>query len=213
MMNDLQYPTFTDQNGETGRTNWCNLAYAEEQPRKFKEGDMVKIKRDCSWCKAGKIYPLHYGYVSGELKDRLYAWDNTITEKEGGCNCQNNWELVEEVEQSIETQYKVIKDIDDKVKIGDTIESSHYNDLTIRLLIEGGYIEEFKKWDGGRLDYYYFIDVANEVCRERDMETNLDNERYNRGNYFPTREQAEEALKRVEKVLADYKQEIINEGN
>lgn len=40
---DLQYTTFTDQNGETGRTHWCNLAYAEEQPRKFKEGDMVKI--------------------------------------------------------------------------------------------------------------------------------------------------------------------------
>jgi hypothetical protein len=59
---------------------------------KFKEGDLVRIKRYCSGCEAGRVYPLHFADRYGELHDNLWAWDGTV---EGcGCDCENNWELM-----------------------------------------------------------------------------------------------------------------------
>lgn len=74
----------------TPRRNIFNLVYMS----KFKVGDKVRMKKDCSGNKAGQVYEVHYGTVYGFEKDRLYAWNETTTDC--GCSCQDKWELVEE---------------------------------------------------------------------------------------------------------------------
>ena len=54
---------------------------------KFKVGDRVRVKRDCSGAIKGEIYTLTMGSRNGNGMDALWAG--------GRCNCQYNWILVE----------------------------------------------------------------------------------------------------------------------
>jgi len=67
---------------------------------KFKVGDKVKIKQDCSRCIAGEICTLKRGEIDGKTLNDIYARNERV-EKLGssGCSCENNWELVEEEKQ------------------------------------------------------------------------------------------------------------------
>ncbi len=57
----------------------------------FKEGDLVRIKSNCSGLKKGEIYPLHSGGAQGE-EQMLYAWNNDV--EKCGCSCETNWEKI-----------------------------------------------------------------------------------------------------------------------
>lgn len=52
----------------------------------FKEGDKVKILRNCSGAEKGKTYVLQYGSENGCEEDFLFAG--------GLCSCHQNWKLV-----------------------------------------------------------------------------------------------------------------------
>ena len=66
----------------------------------FKEGDIVKIKRDCSKCLAGEIGVLKYGsYKNNGSTDELFAITENVKHlnEGGGCSCKENWELIQPV--------------------------------------------------------------------------------------------------------------------
>jgi len=58
---------------------------------KFKEGDKVKIKSNCSGSIAGNFYTLTREDNSSSLR---------ATDEKGisGCSCQNNWILIKEID-------------------------------------------------------------------------------------------------------------------
>ena len=53
--------------------------------KKFKVGDLVRMKEDCSGCEAGKVYPLHSTNRRGEPSEDLWAWDGTVEVGRDGC--------------------------------------------------------------------------------------------------------------------------------
>ena len=62
----------------------------------FKEGDIIKMKCNCSGAIKGNKYKLVYGYPDGNFKKFLVAWKGEGNEDVNpGCSCQENWELVE----------------------------------------------------------------------------------------------------------------------
>ena len=58
---------------------------------KFKVGDRVKIRVDCSGCITDEVYTLMRGYVSGGNKYKLVARGGKIEGNGCGCHCQHNW--------------------------------------------------------------------------------------------------------------------------
>ncbi len=62
---------------------------------KFKEGDLVRIKENCSGTLKDINYRLRFGGSAND-KNVLYAWDESIGDIACcGCSCQRNWEKVE----------------------------------------------------------------------------------------------------------------------
>lgn len=64
---------------------------------KFKKGDRVRVKRECTGCVPGEVYILHDEWANGGPlhSGDLVAWnEDTRKERRGGCSCENNWELI-----------------------------------------------------------------------------------------------------------------------
>lgn len=55
---------------------------------KFKVGDQVKVKEDCSGTVMGEIYTLQKGDANGAGKYTMFAVGKDVT---SGCNCKHNW--------------------------------------------------------------------------------------------------------------------------
>jgi hypothetical protein len=99
----------TDYKSKSGNLYWAVGNYEDgyeiieeketQNIHTWKAGDKIRIKEDCSGCYKGRIYTLKLGDTDGdypfELYDpfELYAWDETT--KNCGCNCMDNWELIE----------------------------------------------------------------------------------------------------------------------
>lgn len=64
------------------------------------------------------------------------------------------------------------------------------------------------RWRAKKGGYYYFIDVNLTVKSIDDTYSTFDNELWDAFNYFRTKEQAEEAARRVKEVLRRYHEEI-----
>jgi len=64
------------------------------------------------------------------------------------------------------------------------------------------------RWRAKKGGYYYFIDVNLTVKSIDDTYSTFDNELWDAFNYFRTKEQAEEAARRVKEVLRKYHEEI-----
>lgn len=64
------------------------------------------------------------------------------------------------------------------------------------------------RWRAKKGGYYYFIDVNLTVKSIDDTYSTFDNELWDAFNYFRTKEQAEEAAKRVKETLRKYHEEI-----
>lgn len=64
------------------------------------------------------------------------------------------------------------------------------------------------RWRAKKGGYYYFIDVNLTVKSIDDTYSTFDNELWDAFNYFRTKEQAEEAERRVKEVLRKYHEEI-----
>ena len=59
----------------------------------FKEGDKVKVKKECSGTIAGEIYTLVYGDKNGNDKHQLWAWKNgELKEVCSLCGCPERQE-------------------------------------------------------------------------------------------------------------------------
>lgn len=56
--------------------------------------------------------------------------------------------------------------------------------------------------------YYYISEVSLDAIKTVDDNLKIDVMRYGYGNYFRTKEQAEECAKRIKKVIEEYHQEI-----
>ena len=63
----------------------------------------------------------------------------------------------------------------------------------------------YKRWRAEKDDDYYFIRAEGIVCFDRENEAIMDNSRYELGNYFETREEAEFEVERL-KVIAELKE-------
>ena len=64
------------------------------------------------------------------------------------------------------------------------------------------------RWRAKKGGYYYFIDVNLTVKSIDDTYSTFDNELWDAFNYFRTKEQAEEAAKRMRETLRKYHEEI-----
>ena len=64
------------------------------------------------------------------------------------------------------------------------------------------------RWRAKKGGYYYFIDVNLTVKSIDDTYSTFDNELWDAFNYFRTKEQAEEAARRVKETLRKYHEEI-----
>lgn len=74
----------------------------------FKEGDRVKLKRNCSGAYAGEIYTLTIGNAHGEQAHKLWAWkDGKIDEGSCGCSCHSNWELINLTAKELNKQNEI----------------------------------------------------------------------------------------------------------
>lgn len=60
-----------------------------------------------------------------------------------------------------------------------------------------------KKWRAEKNGEYYYINHDGTIYLGRDYYISTDNDRYNLGNYFQTREQAERALERVKEAYQE----------
>lgn len=65
-----------------------------------------------------------------------------------------------------------------------------------------------ERWRANKNEYYFFIYHAMTIQTDIDLYLYMDTARFECGNYFKTREQAEEASRRIKKVLMDYHAEI-----
>lgn len=62
---------------------------------KFKAGDKVKMKRNCSGTIKNYIYELKKSNSRGELKEILFAWKGVNNaDADEGCFCESYWELI-----------------------------------------------------------------------------------------------------------------------
>lgn len=64
------------------------------------------------------------------------------------------------------------------------------------------------RWRAKRCEYYYWIDVNLVIRNINDTYSSFDNKIWDAFNYFRTKEQAEEAAKRMKEVLRKYHDEI-----
>lgn len=62
-------------------------------------------------------------------------------------------------------------------------------------------IVELPRWRAGYDVKYYFVTEYGEACCSSDIKAALDNDRYNCGNYFKTREEAEVVAKKVREIF------------
>lgn len=63
-------------------------------------------------------------------------------------------------------------------------------------------------WRADAGEEYYFIDSSLKVMKIEECWSILCSEHYSASNYFHTKEQAEEAAKRVKETLRNYHEEI-----
>ena len=68
------------------------------------------------------------------------------------------------------------------------------------------------RWRAAENEIYYFVSASGCVISDQDLYVLSDNDRYKFGNYFRTRGQAEEALRRTLQVWAEYQQELLKES-
>lgn len=69
-----------------------------------------------------------------------------------------------------------------------------------------------KRWRAEKGENYYYICGGMTVQNYVENNDSWDDSMYNLGNYFRTEEQAEEGIKRIQKVLADYQEELLKRG-
>lgn len=67
------------------------------------------------------------------------------------------------------------------------------------------------RWRAMVGEEYYYVSSSLDINSPLETNVSLDNIMYNNGNYFQTKEQAQEAAKRIKKVLNDYQNELKGE--
>ena len=84
---------------------------------KFKEGDSVRVKNDCSGTIKGEIYILGYGYSDGEHPEKLVARKGVLKKNGSGCGCKDNWELINSNQTTnMKKRYILLKEMPDLKK-------------------------------------------------------------------------------------------------
>lgn len=66
-----------------------------------------------------------------------------------------------------------------------------------------------KRWRAKYGENYYYITSTFNIFSTAQFEYHIDNERYEFGNYFKTREQAERAMPKIRKCFQDLQKEFI----
>ena len=64
------------------------------------------------------------------------------------------------------------------------------------------------RWRASSDERYYYINHLLDCHSDIEESHIFDDERWNVGNYFKNKEQAEEAIKRIKEVLYNYHEEI-----
>ena len=64
------------------------------------------------------------------------------------------------------------------------------------------------RWQAKNGEYYYHVNVDGFISAAKHTDYITDYYRYNFGNYFRTKEQTEEAAKRVQETLLNYHKEL-----
>ena len=79
--------------------------------------------------------------------------------------------------------------------------------------LTSGWFEEVKpkRWRAESGCYYYCIFATGVRTLAKEVHAISDDQCYETGNYFRTKEQAEEALKRIKKLLAENQEKIYKE--
>jgi len=81
---------------------------------------------------------------------------------------------------------------------------------TMFFALEAGYaepvVEQWQAWDKRNKIYFYITSEFN-IGNFSDAEDWFDRERFNNGNYFPTRELAEQARDRILETLKEFHKE------
>ena len=113
-------------------------------------------------------------------------------------------------------KYKLLKDLPN-CKIGTIAEVNEYNVAHFDAF--NFYISDLKKhtdwfepvierWRARNGENYYFVSQRSIVDSLEETFHPIDEKHFDFGNYFETRKQAEEASKRIKKVLMDYHKEL-----
>lgn len=68
-----------------------------------------------------------------------------------------------------------------------------------------------ERWRAEENQCFWYVDIDCEAEKTSELFLNTDARLYQNGNYFKTREQAEEACRRVKEVLKQYQEELLKE--
>lgn len=158
-----------------------------EKAQEFKDGDVLVLVVNGKRCNAF-IYKstdkrgFHYYYVGLDVC-------NQISISESPSNRWSNNDLSYSTEEEKRLLF-------DKMK-----------EQGLKWNAEEKRVEKIR-WRAKKGGYYYFIDVNLTVKSIDDTYSTFDNELWDAFNYFRTKEQAEEAARRVKETLRKYHEEI-----
>lgn len=60
-----------------------------------------------------------------------------------------------------------------------------------------------KRWRAKKGNYYYYVDSFGKICNTKEVYIDIDDDRYEIGNYFKTKKSAEEVAKKVRQVFKE----------
>ena len=159
----------------------------KEEVQEFKDGDILvtatrESRHNAFIYKGTDKYGFHSYYVGIDLCSQLFICEHSS-------NRWNNANLDYDTEEEKQLLF-------DKMK-----------EQGLRWNAEKKKVEKIR-WRADVGEKYYFIDSSLDVLHIEECWRNLCNEHYSAYNYFRTKEQAEEAAKRVKETLRKYYEEI-----
>lgn len=110
-------------------------------------------------------------------------------------------------------KYKLLKDLL-KLKSGYEYPANDkgliylFNDWIDPSLYQDWFEPVIERWRAGIKESRYFVTSDGGLNSGIECDDEMDDAYFESGNYFKTREQAEEASRRIKKVLMDYHKEI-----
>lgn len=159
-----------------------NEVVIEKERKKFKRGDVITSLK-------GEILLVNvHDYDSGLLRSFVHIEENKEFYQSPYLlwNESHPWRLATDEEKQL---------LFDKMK-----------EQGLRWNAEEKRVEKIR-WRAKYNGVYYFITFNGKIDSENDMYCALDNQRYNFGNYFRTRKQAEKAAEAVREALKKFHEE------